>query len=108
MSRKRKEPVPAEATSTLRQKLADELRMGPTGFDELRREYRLPARRLEDELGHLARTLEHGDEQLIIEPARCRSCDFAFTVDRKRPTHAPGRCPRCKRERIASPRFSIE
>jgi transcriptional regulator len=108
MSKKRKEPVPAEATSTLRQTLADELRMGPTGFDELRREYRLSARRLEDELGHLARSLEHTGETLVIDPARCRACDFEFTVDRKRPTHAPGRCPKCKRERIAAPRFSIE
>jgi transcriptional regulator len=108
MARKRKESAPVEASSTLRQQLAAELRTGAVGLDELRREYRLPARRLEDELAHLARSLEHTDEQLIIEPARCRACDFVFTVDRKRPTHAPGRCPKCKRERVASPRFSIE
>lgn len=109
MARTRKPtPVPEEASATLRQQLAAELRTGAIGLDELRREFRLPARRLEDELGHLQRSLEHTGERLIIEPARCRACEFVFTVDPKRPTHAPGRCPTCKRERVAAPRFSIE
>lgn len=97
-----------EATATLRQRIAELLRQGEWGFEELRRELEAPARLLEDDLRHLERSLRCGAQRLRIEPARCRSCGFTFQDRSSRHLHAPGRCPRCRSERIADPRFRIE
>ena len=45
----------------------------------------------------------HGD--FLVEPALCMACGFSF---RKRTRlKGPGRCPVCRSEHIAEPRFSI-
>ncbi|MFL6197511.1 MAG: transcriptional regulator [Thermoanaerobaculia bacterium] len=94
-------------TTTQRQRLIGLLRDGEWGFEELRRELESPARLLEEDLRHVERSLRHGPERLRIEPARCRACGFTFQERSSRHLHAPGRCPRCRSERIADPRFRI-
>ncbi|HEX9943402.1 MAG TPA: transcriptional regulator [Thermoanaerobaculia bacterium] len=96
-----------EATSTLRQRIAELLREGEWGFEELRRELEAPARLLEDDLRHIERSLRRGRERLRVEPARCLACGFTFHDRPARHLHAPSRCPRCRSERIADPRFRI-
>jgi predicted Zn-ribbon and HTH transcriptional regulator len=97
----------SEAASTVRQRLNEILREGEWGFEELRRELEAPARALEEDLRHVERSLKRGPERLQVEPARCRSCGFVFRERASRHFHAPGRCPRCRSERIADPRFRI-
>ncbi|HWM89619.1 MAG TPA: transcriptional regulator [Thermoanaerobaculia bacterium] len=95
------------ATETFRQRIMEILRREELSFDELRRELEVPARALEDDLRHVERSLRHGSERLRIDPARCRACGFVFRERTSRHLHAPSRCPHCRSERIAEPRFRI-
>ncbi|HMR79971.1 MAG TPA: transcriptional regulator [Polyangiaceae bacterium] len=61
----------------------------------------IPERQVVEHLEHLAK----GREKLKIEPARCRACEFSF--GKRSRTSRPSRCPKCKSERIAAPRFSL-
>lgn len=57
---------------------------------------------------HVARSLRSrskGLEELVMEPPYCKRCGFVFK-DLSRP-RKPSRCPRCKSEWIAPPRFTI-
>ncbi|HEX3127891.1 MAG TPA: transcriptional regulator [Thermoanaerobaculia bacterium] len=94
-------------TETSRQRIIDILRRDELGFEQLRRELEVPVRSLEEDLRHVERSLRRGPERLRIEPARCLSCGFTFRERTSRHLHAPGRCPQCRSERIADPRFSI-
>jgi transcriptional regulator len=97
-----------EETATFRQRLIERLSKDELGFEELRRELEAPVRALEDDLRHVERSLRRGSVRLRIEPSRCLSCDFVFQDRAARHLHAPGRCPRCRSERITDPRFRIE
>lgn len=97
----------SEHDGTLRQTLAELLRMGPWGFEELRRELQLTVRLLEDELRHVERSARGAGSKLRIEPASCGDCGFLFRDRAARHLHPPGRCPRCKGARIAGPRFQL-
>lgn len=105
----RRDENPAEigATETPRQRIEELLRRDEYGFEELRRLLEVPARVLEDDLRHVERSLRRETHRLRIEPARCRDCGFVFRDRASRHLHAPGRCPQCRSERIADPRFSI-
>jgi len=83
------------------------LRREEMSFEELRREMEVPARMLEEDLRHVERSLRRGSERLRIDPAACRSCGFVFRERVSKHLHAPSRCPHCRSERIAEPRFRI-
>jgi predicted Zn-ribbon and HTH transcriptional regulator len=100
------EPLP-EATTTVRQRLMRWLERDEHDFEELRSVLRLPARRLEEELRHVERSARGQGRRLRITPPRCLDCGFAFPGRGSRHLHAPGRCPRCKGERIEPPRFRL-
>lgn len=95
------------ATETSRQRIVEILRREEMGFEELRRALDIPARLLEEDLRHVEKSLRRGSERLRIDPARCRSCGFVFKDRVSRHLHAPSRCPTCRSERIAEPRFRI-
>jgi predicted Zn-ribbon and HTH transcriptional regulator len=95
------------ATETSRQRIMDVLRREELGFEQLRRALEVPVRALEEDLRHVERSLRRGPERLRIDPARCRECGFVFQDRAPRRFQAPGRCPRCRSERIAEPRFHI-
>lgn len=95
------------ATETSRQRIVDLLSRGELSFEELRRELDLPARVVEDDLRHVERSLRRGSGRLRVEPARCIACGFTFQDRAPRRFQAPGRCPRCRSERISEPRFRI-
>jgi hypothetical protein len=103
-----REPPGLGAARTLRQQIRALLRREELSFDELRRVFGLGVRALEDELRHVERTARGAGEQLRIEPARCFGCGFVFRARGARHLHAPGRCPRCRSERIGDPTFRIE
>ena len=58
-----------------------------------------------DHLDHIRRSLSATRQKLEIRPAECLSCGFVFK-DRNRFSR-PGRCPRCRENRISMPRFYI-
>jgi predicted Zn-ribbon and HTH transcriptional regulator len=57
-------------------------------------------------LTHIARSAAGQGKKFVTIPCSCLSCGHVFR-DRTRFTK-PGRCPRCKSERIEEPRFSVK
>jgi transcriptional regulator len=56
-------------------------------------------------LEKLERSLQRGEWRFEVEAARCIACEFVFQ-DRAR-LSKPSRCPECRSERIAPPRFRV-
>ena len=73
-------------------------------FDDLRRSLELPVHVLEEDLRHIDRSVRATGKRLVLEPPRCLGCDFIF---QKSKFHPPGRCPKCRDNRIVGPFFSI-
>ncbi|MCW5893271.1 MAG: transcriptional regulator [bacterium] len=93
-------------TQTLRQALLALLRQGPRTTFDLSRLARLREKDVATHLEHVARSLRHADERLVVTPAVCRGCGFVFR-DRRRLTRPSG-CPRCRAETVEAPRFHVE
>lgn len=58
-----------------------------------------------EDLEHVAKSLRASGMTLLMVPPTCKSCGFTFK-DLKRP-RKPSKCPRCRSERISSPRFIV-
>ena len=100
------DPLP-EAVATVRQRLTTWLEESEYDFEELRSALQLPARQLEEELRHVERTARGHGRKLRVTPPRCQDCGFDFPGRARRHLHPPGRCPRCRGERIEPPRFRM-
>ncbi len=100
-----KSNVPEDRAETIRESLRRVLRDGPATLRDLSGLVGVSEKDLLGHLEHLERSVRRGEEQLVIEPAKCMSCEFEFS-DRKRFTR-PGKCPQCKGTRIALPRFHL-
>ena len=105
--RPKQEAEPEPANQTRRQRIIELLERYSLDFEALRRELGLPRKALEEELGHIDKSLARQDAELVVEPAICMSCGYAFALRKERKFHAPKRCPECKAERVAPPSFSI-
>jgi hypothetical protein len=67
----------------------------------------VPERQIEDHLTHVVKTIARDKtKRFILDPARCQDCGFVFR-DRRRLT-SPSRCPHCRSETIAAPRYGID
>jgi predicted Zn-ribbon and HTH transcriptional regulator len=67
----------------------------------------IPERQVEEHLTHVVKTIARDKtRRFILDPARCQDCDFVFR-DRSRLT-SPCRCPHCRSEAIAAPRYGID
>jgi predicted Zn-ribbon and HTH transcriptional regulator len=98
--------LPDARSETVRESLRRVLREGSATAKDLSRAVGIPEREVGPHLEHLARSLRHRAEKLVIEPAACLACDFSF-AERRRATR-PGRCPKCRSVRISLPAFRIE
>ncbi len=109
MAKKKPKPEaePIAAEQTRRQRIMDLLEKYALDFEALRRELGLPRKALEEELGHLEKSVKRRGDRLEIQPAICMACGYSFETRRDRKFHAPKRCPECKAERVAPPSFSI-
>ena len=54
---------------------------------------------------HIRKTVASMGKSLAVRPARCMNCGYEFETRKK--ISKPGRCPRCKKERIEPPVFEI-
>jgi predicted Zn-ribbon and HTH transcriptional regulator len=97
---------PKERSATIRELLEAELREGPATARELSQAVGIPEKEVADHLEHLQKSIEALGEKLVLHPAGCVACGYAF-ADRTR-FKKPSRCPKCGRERIDPPAFSIE
>jgi predicted Zn-ribbon and HTH transcriptional regulator len=89
----------------LRKDLIELLRNGSMGLVEIASHLEVPQKDVEDDLGHLIKSLKHADYCLVVTPAYCRKCDFRFNEDK---LHKPGKCPHCHGTWIQGPLFDIE
>lgn len=102
-----KEREPQERGETSREALRRALRDGgPATARELSQVAGIREKDVAQHLEHLARSLAHRGERLVVEPASCLACGYAFR-DRTRLTR-PGACPSCRSTRIDPPAFRIE
>ena len=94
-----------EASRTTRERMADRLREEPLSASALAREFELGTSTALTHVEHIAQTLAHTDEELLVAPPVCRDCEFDGFDDL---VNRPSRCPDCKSERIDEPAFLIE
>jgi hypothetical protein len=90
---------------TLRERIRDALREGPSTALELSQRLRHSEAEILDQLPYLRRSLPHQGLRLQVEPARCRKCGHVFE-DRERPSK-PSKCPGCRGSWIEPPSFSV-
>ena len=95
----------ASGEATLRQQIIALLRVRPWDAGGLSRALGISQRQVESHLTHVRKSMEAHGERLVIGPAQCRDCGFAF-AERTRTTK-PSRCPQCKSEQLAPPVFEI-
>lgn len=73
------------------------LSLQPRSVSWLARELGLDRHDVEDDLRHMIRSARAAGHRVIIEPARCRACDFVFSEDK---LSKPGKCPQCRGTRL--------
>jgi transcriptional regulator len=104
--RSSKPPASAvESGSTVRERIAQALREAELTAHEISQRASVLERDVAEHLRHLEQSLVHGSERLAVGAPGCLKCGFAFK-DRERHSR-PSRCPECKSERIAPPKFRI-
>jgi len=98
-------PASAEATSTVRERIAEALRSAELTAREISVRASVQEREVAEHLRHLERSLSHTGEQLHTRAPHCIKCGFEFS---QRERHSrPSRCPQCKSERISPPSFKV-
>lgn len=90
---------------TRRQAIEARLREGEATPEALARELGVRLVEVIDDLEHVRCSLRP-PERMRVEPAECEACGFVFR-DRAR-IGTPSRCPKCRSEWIAPPRYRIE
>ena len=99
--------APQEVPETPRQRLARWLAEAELDFETLQTALGLGVRALERELRHVERSARRDGQRLAVIEPRCLACGFAFVGRAARHLHPPGRCPRCRGQRMAPPRFRL-
>jgi predicted Zn-ribbon and HTH transcriptional regulator len=105
VAKKSRPSEPAARDATIRSALRAALVEGPLGARELSARVGIGEKEVSDHLEHLARSLRQSGERLLVEPARCLACGFLFK-ERARLSR-PSKCPVCRSQRLAPPRFQI-
>lgn len=91
--------------TTVRRALQQLLENEASSAHELSQALHVSEKDLYAHLEHVARSLRPTGRRLVVEPFACLACGFCFKERRRFTT--PGRCPRCRRTRIETPRFRI-
>jgi len=94
--------IPADRQDTLRHQIITLLSVESLTAMEMSERLGIPEEEVLEHLEHVRIALR---TRLVVVPALCMECGFFF---RKRGRlKGPGRCPVCRNEHIAEPRFSI-
>jgi transcriptional regulator len=87
-----------------RKALADFLLDAPMTVAELARLAQVPMKDVVADLRHLEKSLRHGARRLVVHPALCRKCGFAFGPEK---LARPAKCPECRGTWISDPRVEV-
>lgn len=90
---------------TVRQQMITLLSQEVFSARDLSQMLRIQEKDVYSHLSHIARSVVSQKRRLVVIPSRCLVCGYVFD-SRKRFTR-PGRCPRCKGERIKEPRYQV-
>ncbi|OQX12446.1 MAG: transcriptional regulator [Desulfobacteraceae bacterium IS3] len=90
---------------TIRQQITELLSRGEYGARDISQNIGIREKEVYPHLPHIARSVASQKKKLFVEAPVCLSCNYEFET-RNRYTR-PGRCPRCKSERIREPRYRI-
>ncbi len=90
--------------STLRKEIAEALEHETLDLREISKRFGIREREALDHLGHIARSAR--PKRLVMDPATCQRCGFIFK--KRERFSAPSRCPICRSESIAPPRYMIQ
>jgi hypothetical protein len=88
-----------------RRQLLEMLAAGPRTPSSLARELGLDRKQVEEDLRHMIRSARAMGHGVIVEPARCRSCNFVFDATK---LTKPGKCPSCRGTRLYEPLIRVE
>lgn len=105
---RRSPPRPDVRSASVRQSLREALLKGAATARDLSRLVGIPERDVAEHVRHLDRSLRHGGERVVVEPASCLACGFVFSHRERHRYTRPGRCPQCHARRISLPVFKIE
>jgi len=78
---------------TFRKDLMKILTAQPRSVSSIARELGLKRGDVEDDLRHMIRSALAAGHEVVVEPARCRSCGFTFGEEK---LSKPGKCPQCR------------
>ncbi|MCK4729633.1 MAG: transcriptional regulator [Desulfobacterales bacterium] len=90
---------------TLRQQMITLLSHGVCSARDLSQMLRIQEKEVYSHLSHIARSVVSQRHRLVVIPSQCLVCGYLF--DKRKRFTRPGRCPRCKGERIEEPRFQV-
>ncbi len=90
---------------TIRQQIIDLLTQESHDVRELSQALRISEKEVASHLDHVNKSVASQKRKLQVYPATCAECGFTFK-DRKRLTK-PSRCPKCRSQRIQSPRYRV-
>jgi len=90
---------------TFRKDLLTLLTDQPRSVSALARALGLKRGDVEDDLRHALRSARAAGHQIVVVPARCRSCGFTFNEDK---LSKPGKCPTCRGTRLYEPQISVQ
>ena len=68
-------------------------------------EYCLKRGDVDEDLRHAIRSAEAAGYRVIVLPARCRACGFAFDEGR---LSKPSKCPACRSTRLFEPQIRLQ
>ena len=84
---------PSNQPMTFRRDLMKILTVRPRSVSSLARQLELKRAYVEDDLRHMIRSARAAGHEVVVEPARCRSCGFTFGEEK---LSKPGKCPQCR------------
>ena len=88
-----------------RKELLNILTAQPRSVSSLARELGLKRGDVEDDVAHVIRSARAAGHRIVVQPARCRGCGFAFAEDK---LSKPGKCPACRSTWLYEAQVSIE
>ena len=77
----------------------------PRSISSLARDLGLRRGDVEEDLRHALRSARAAGHQVVVIPARCRTCGFTFNEEK---LSKPGKCPSCRGTRLYEPQIRIE
>lgn len=91
--------------STIRQQIIALLEANTGDARMISQSLGLSEKEVTTHIPHIRKTVAAMGKSLVVMPARCITCGYEFETREK--ITKPGRCPRCKKERIDPPAFQI-